>query len=199
MAGTATDYNTAMITFNKKVLLWCEVAVPSASSRITLHTDGTPDSTANPSAVHLGHTEEGGCKVGAKGNFTDLFVDELVDPFASVVENNEAMISGSLAQILDMDILGLLSPGVGSVSKPTNIEQMTLGTIDVSYTPAAAIWLTNTSAKYAVFNLYKAKNNVGFEFDVGRKKKTVTPFAFKGYGISTRADVDQLGNFWKQV
>ncbi len=58
MAGTAKNYNANQIVLGPSDL-WLNVAVPSAASRLTLHTDGTPDDAANPNAIHLGMTAAG--------------------------------------------------------------------------------------------------------------------------------------------
>ena len=58
MAGTAKTYTSSQIILGPADV-WLSVAVPSAASRMTLFSDGTPDAIANPSAVHLGLTAAG--------------------------------------------------------------------------------------------------------------------------------------------
>lgn len=199
MAGTATRYDSTLIRAGSVGQLWYNVAVPSASNRITLHTDGTPDSTANPNAKHLGMTMAGAtCKVTT--SITDFFGDEFQEPIKSVVEQVEATIEGSLIQLFDVEALTALTQAVGTAGTGTGYKQFQMGRKEPSYAPIALIFPTEADAtKFAVFNLYKALNTAPLEFNVGRKAMTEIPFSFKGYGITTRAAADTLGNFWWQV
>src|SRR5574343_167647 len=99
MAGTATNYDSTTIVVDTVGQLWAGLAVPGAGARLTLDTDGTPDSTANPSAIHLGHTKEGS-KVTIVSSITKYYADEEASPIKAVVDATDMSIEGSFLQLL---------------------------------------------------------------------------------------------------
>lgn len=198
MAGKATNWNTAAIA-NSKGQLWANLAIPGAGARLTLHTDGTPDSTANPNAVHLGMTREG-AKYMVKPTFEDYFADEFRAPIKSQLTQIEAAITAELLQVHDSDLLALLSNGFGTRTTGTGYEQITFGEIAMVYTSIALIFpLEADPTKFGVFHLYKARNEGGIETELGRRKLSGVPINFKGLDITSRAAADTIGSFWKQV
>src|SRR5687768_9230713 len=115
MAGTSLSWKTTNIILGAGQL-FANVAIPAASARMTLDaTTKTPDSTANPLAVHLGATQAG-TKVMIKSQIEDYFVDEFAAPIATNVSQVDARMEGALVGVTDMILLGLLTPGMGTRS-----------------------------------------------------------------------------------
>jgi hypothetical protein len=200
MAGTATNYDIATIPAGITAQIWTNLAVPTTNARLTLHTDGTPDATANPSAVNLGYTEAGLTITGTE-TVTDFFADELGSPIASALDQSEISISGSALQVVDEDVMKLLGANFATYSTNTGYKQFQLGQkTTISYSSVAVIFPSPQDAtKFVVFNLYNARNTTGFTFSVSRKGRASTPFTFKGYGLAARALADSVGNYWWQI
>lgn len=198
MAGTAKNYATAMVELGPGDV-WLNVAVPGAGARVTLWTDGTPDATANPSAKHLGMTQEG-AKLIYSPNLTNFESDEQTAPIITQNIGEELRIEGTSLQILDTALITYLAAGA-TYSTAAGYEQNTLGgkqtvaTFTVLY--VAPVYAD--TSKFLVVNLYKAYNAAGWQTDVSRKKLSGIPFNFFGLSISTRAAGDQLGNIWKSI
>lgn len=198
MAGTAKAYTTAMVELGPGDV-WLNVAVPGAGARVTLHTDGTPESVANPSAKHLGMTLDG-AKLIYNPSLTNFESDEQTAPIITQLAGEEARIEGSSLQILDTALMTYLIAG-STFGSGSGYEQNTVGgkqtvaTFTVLY--VAPIYADTT--KFLVMNLYKAYNASGWQADLSRKKMAVVPFNFFGLSISSRAAGDQLGNLWKTV
>lgn len=200
MAGTATNYDILSIPQGVIAQVWTGLAVPSAGNRMTLHTDGTPDATANPSAVHLGYTDAG-LTIKATETATDFFVDELPSPSGSSLDSLTVSIEGTLTQVNDEDVMKVLGANFGTYSTAAGYKQFTLGfKTSISYTSSAVIYPSPMDAtKFAVFHLYSARNTAGFTFSLGRKQRAGTPFTLAGYGVSGRATADAVGNYWWQI
>lgn len=198
MAGTATDYNSLVIA-QTKGQLWANLAIPGANARLTLHTDGTPESVANPTAKHLGMTKEG-AKFMVKPSYDEYFADEFAAPIKTNVGTTEASIEAELIQVMDMNLLELLTPGIGTYSTAAGYMQVQLGSRAIVYTSIALIFpLEADATKFGVFHLYRANNTGGIEIGLGRKQLSGIGISFKGYEITSRAAVDTLGNAWKQI
>lgn len=198
MAGTATTWNTTNVAQNAGQL-WYDLAIPGAGARITLDADGTPDATANPNAKHAGATTEGS-RVMAKPAFTNYNVDEFPDPIITNLDTTETAISCALVGVTKSELAGFLLPGMGTYATAAGYKQVTFGRIAIVYSSVAVIFpLIEDTTKYGIFNLYKAINDAGLEFDISRVKLGSTPVNLRGYAITTRAATDTTGNFWKQI
>jgi hypothetical protein len=200
MAGTATNYDVLTIPAGDVAQVWTGLAVPSAGARMTLHTDGTPESVANPSAIHLGHTDAG-LTITATETTTDFFVDELAAPMASSIDQLTLTISGTLTQVNDEDVMKVLAANIGTYATAAGYKELTLGfKSSISYTSSAIIYPSpQDPTKFAVFHLYSARNTAGFTFSLGRKTRAGTPFTMTGYAVSGRASADSFGNYWWQI
>ena len=200
MAGTATRYNALTIPAGVIVQLWTGLAVPAAAARLTLDTDGTPDATANPSAKHLGHTDAGLTVTGTE-TVQDFFADEVAYPIASSLDTVEYTIAGSALQVADEELVKFLAANTGTYGTAAGYKEFTLGyKSSITYASVAAIWKSPLDpTKFAVFNLYNARNTTGFNFQIGRKVRSSSAFTIKGYGITSRAAADQMGNYWWQI
>lgn len=199
MAGSSSNFSATHIT-NQFGLFWVELAIPGAGARITLHTDGTPESVANPSAKHLGHTTEG-WEVTAATQVEDQFFDEQVAPVDSVISSLNVALAANLGQTQDISgVLRYLVSGFGTYGTAAGYEQIQLGITTLVYTPCALITPTKADAtKFMVYNLYRSKNDAGLANQIRRRGLGNNPVAFKGFGITSRALTDSVGNWWKQI
>lgn len=199
MAGSTLNWNAAQIT-NQYGWFWVGLATPGAGARITVFTDGTPDATANPSAKHLGHTSEG-WEMTAAASTEDMTVDEQVAPIDTSVSDLAVALAASLVQTQDISgVLQHLVSGFGTYGTAAGYEQIQLGITPIVFTACALITPTkNDATKFMVYNLYKSKNDSGLANQIRRRALGSNPVAFRGYGITSRAATDTVGNFWKQI
>lgn len=199
MAGTATNFSPTTIKAGTSGYLWANVAVPGAGARMTLHTDGTPDATANPSAVHLGMTKAG-ATFTIKPSFENYNADEFRAPIKSSIMAVEMTLEAEILQVEDFSILEQCTLGFGTKTTGSGYEQISIGTKTLTYVPIALIWPTeNDATKFAVVQLYKAINTEGVALQVARQSQGSCKVSFKGHDIVTRAAADTMGSFWKQV
>lgn len=197
MPGTALAWRTANIAQNAGQL-WGNLAIPGAGARVTLHTDGTPESVANPNAFHYGATKAGS-KVMVKSSFQKFNVDEFRGPIVTNLEAVEMGIAAELVGVTDLDVIKNLLAGVGSYSTAAGYKQVTIGQIALVYQSLALVFpLVEDVTKYGIFHLYSSLNDNGVEWAVGRKELGFTPANFLAYEIPSRAATDTLGNIWKQ-
>lgn len=198
MAGTPVAWRGTELAQNVGQL-WGQLAVPGAGARITLHTDGTPESVANPNAFHYGVTREGS-KVSIKGSFTDYYADEFRGPLITNVEKIDMMIAAELLAVTDMDVVKNLLAGVGTYSTAAGYKQVQIGSVAIAYQCLALIFpLISDTTKWGVFNIYNTVNKAGIEWQQGRKTLGGMPVEFMGYEVTSRAAADTLGNYWKQI
>jgi len=170
-----------------------------AGVRLLLHTDGTPSSVQNPNAVHLGMTE-GGEEWSVKPTKTDFFADEFTDPITSRITAEEIVISGSLLQISDFEVQQIMNP-TSTRSDVTGTQGLTWGGNDsIEFRSFAVIWpVEGSTVLWQVFHVYKSYNDVGLAAQITSKKIGASPFALRGYSITTRAAGDQAARFFRQV
>jgi hypothetical protein len=200
MAGTATRYQTNTIRAGSIGQLWTGVAVPGANGRLTLDVNGTPDSAANPTAIHLGHTDAG-TKILMNMTITDHFVDEVPYPVKSSFDVTSFEISGSLVQIFDEEVLKALTENFATYSTAAGYKQFQIGTkASLAYRTITLIAPTPMDpTKFFVAQAYSAMNTTGLDVTYDRKGRTMTPFNFRAYALTARAPEDQLGNYWWQI
>lgn len=168
----------------------------AANVRLILHTDGTPDSTQNPNARHVGWTQDG-AEWLVKPNTLGFTPDESTSPVITRVQTEEAVISGQAWQVGDMDLAEAFMP-TATRSDVMGSEGLTFGGTGVlSYTSVAVIApLENAPTRFAVMHLYKAINDQGLAAQLTSKKPTASPFAFRGHEIGTRAAGDRVGRYY---
>lgn len=199
MAGSSYNFSTTQIT-NQFGWFWVGLAIPGAGARITLHTDLTPESVANPTAKHLGHTTEG-WEMTANTTTEEQFVDESIIAVDSVINEAAVALAANLAQTQDLSgVLQYIVQGFGTYSTAAGYEQIQIGTLPLVYTACALIFPTKAdSTKGMIYNLYRSKNDSGLANQIKRRGLGNNPVSFKGYGITSRASTDTTGNFWKQI
>lgn len=168
----------------------------AANVRLILHSDGTPDSTQNPSAKHIGYTQDG-AEWLVKPTVLNFTPDESLEPVISRVQEEEKVVTGSAWQLLDIDLAEILMP-TATRSDVMGSQGLTFGGSGViGYTSVAVIApLESDATRFAVFHLYKAFNDQGLAAQVTSKKPTSSPFAFRGLGIGTRAAGDRAGRYY---
>lgn len=171
----------------------------AAGVRLLLDTDGTPNATQNPFAVHLGMTE-GGEEWSVKPTKTDFFADEFSNPITSRITAEEAVISGSLLQIADMAVQALMNP-TATRSDVGGTEGLTWGGVTTPvFRSFAVIWpVEGSSTLFNVFHIYKGYNDQGLAAQLTSKKLGASPFAIRAYAITTRTSGDQIARFYRQV
>lgn len=198
MPGTAKSYNSAMVARGPGDV-WIEIAVPAAAGTITLHTDGTPESVANPNAKHIGMFKTGTeCEINAE--IQERTSDNLATPYAVSLLSAAGTIKGDWLQILDTILVEKLSLG-GTRITATGKEIVQFGSLSsVTYTPAAVIWaLAEDATKFALFQLYKAYNAAGWKATLNRNEDGASDLELTGVAITSRATADQVAQIYKQV
>lgn len=171
----------------------------AAGVRLLLDPDGAPNTTQNPYAKHIGMTE-GGVEFAAKPTKTDFFADEFNDPITSRITADELTISGSLYQIADFDAMQLMHP-TATRSDVGGSEGLTFGgSTSLVFRSYAVIWpVEGDPTKFTVFHIYKGFNDQGLAAQVTKTKVGSSPFAIRGYAITTRSAGDQTARFFRQV
>jgi hypothetical protein len=200
MAGSSLAFDATKIS-NAYGWFWGNLAIPGAAARITLHTDGTPESVANPSAKHFGHTTAG-WEVTAQASTEDIEVDEQVAAIDTVISNLAIALAADLVQTQDVSgLLQYLASGFGTYATGSGFEEIRLGITTLSYMSVALITPTKADAtKFLVYNLYRSKNDTGLANQIRRKGGMGTnPVAFRGFAITSRVATDTTGNFWKSI
>jgi hypothetical protein len=202
MAGTADNFSTVDVGIGPGKFFidlggGTDAWDGAAGVRLILDADGSPDSTQNPNARHVGWTDAG-WQFLVKPTFTQFFADESPDPIISRVTAQEAVISGSLLQVMDMDLAEVLNPTL-TRSDVMGSTGVTIGNADPQYTSVALIWpFEDDPTRFGVVHLYKAFNDAGLAGNITSKEISKSPVAFRGLAVSTRAAADRVGRFFTQ-
>jgi hypothetical protein len=198
MPGTTKSYNSAM-TARGPADLWLKLAVPAAAGTITLHTDGTPESVANPTAQHVGMLKTGS-EVEINAEIQERTSDNLSTPYAVALLTSKATIKGDMLQVLDTLLIATISLG-GTRITATGKEIIQFGSLSaVAYSSVAAIWaLAEDATKFAVVNLYRAYNASGWKATLNRNEDGTNGLELTGTAITSRATEDQVCQIYKQV
>lgn len=202
MAGTSKAYDSTEIVLGPADV-WLNVAVPSAGARMTLHTDGTPDSTANPNAVHLGMTAAGTTFTYAP-EIQDFSSDELTAPHLSRIISETMKLEGEFLQVFDWAILEKMTVGGTknvNTSTTSGYEELTIGGKSTISTFSVALIGADVAdaTLFWIIQLYSTYNKAGFNFSVTRKDQSKAKFEFNGLAITSRASGDQVGNYWHET
>jgi hypothetical protein len=168
-----------------------------AGIRLVLDADGTPDSTQNPNALHIGWTDAGS-QFLIKPTFATFFADESPDPLFSRPTAQEAVISGSLLQVMDMNLAEILNPTLTRRDGDGGTG-VTIGQADVVYTSVALIWpFEDDPTRFSYIHLYKAFNDAGLTGNITSKDISKSPYAFRGLAIGSRLKTDRVGFMFVQ-
>lgn len=199
MPGTALNWSSAKIPRGVEYALYAGVSVPAAGARLTLHTDGTPESVANPNAIHLGRSDEG-AELLYRPSFEHATSDEFSAPYRSIIGAEEMRINASLKAVMDVNILDKLSVG-GTKTTGAGFEETTFGGLATITTSSFALIFRNpeVAAKYCVWQIFKGLNDAGIVFRVQRTRDGSTPVSIVALTIDTRPAAQHLGSFWCQI
>lgn len=201
MAGTATNRDSTKIQTGSPGMLFAACAVPGAGARATLHTDGTPDSTANPNAVGLGLTREG-ATMEIVPSVEAVEADELTAPIKKIQTAVTMRLTVELLQPVDFEILQFIASTWGTYDTQSGYDEMTVGLAATQTTTSLLLsWpLEADPTKFGVFHIYDADVPGGFSgFQISRKITSGLPITFEGNALTGRASADQVGNFWIQT
>lgn len=195
MAGTARNYD-AQTTVSGPVDIWMNCAVPGAGAAPTLFTDGTPDATANPTAVHAGMLKTGG-SVGVEAEIQERTSDNLVAPYEIRLLTAIMTIGGDMLQF-DATLLGLITPGATlDAGPPTDKTGVTLGALaTVGSSCVNAIWERKVTGKYFDAVIYDAYQANGFNLTLNRNEDGAAEVEFRSLAVGSRAVPDQTGALW---
>lgn len=202
MAGTPDGFNTLDVGIGPGKF-YADLGTGSgewdiaSGTRLILASDGTPDSLQNPNAKHVGWTDAG-WQWSVKPTFTNFNADESPDPIISRVTAQEAIIAGSLLQVMDMDLVEILNPTL-TRSDLQGGKGATIGNATPRYTSVALIWpYEDDETRFAYIHFYKAFNDQGLAANITSKDVSKSPVAFRGLAISTRPKTDRVGYYFTQ-
>jgi hypothetical protein len=194
------NYNANQIILGPSDI-WLNVAVPGPGARMTLDA-GTPDTTANPSAIHLGMTSAG-VTFEYVPEIQDFTSDELTAPHMSRIISESCTIKGEFLQVFNWALLEKMTVGgtkntSTATASPGPYEELTMGGLSTVSTYSIALIGQDISgtSEYWVIQLYKTYNKAGFNFSVTRKDQSKAAFEFMGLAVPGRTVGDQIANFW---
>jgi hypothetical protein len=195
MAGTAKNYSSTL-TVSGPVDIWFDVAVPAADAAPTLHTDGTPESVANPNAVHAGMLKTGG-GIAVTAEIQERGSDNLAAPYDTRLLSAAMSVKGDMLQFSAI-LLAQITPGATrDLTPPSGKTGITMGSITaVDYTTLLAVWEQKTAGKYFAAIIYNCYQANGFELALNRNEDAAAEVEFKSVAVSSRATADQVGAIW---
>lgn len=203
MAATARTYTIADIA-RGPVDIWLNVAAPAFGAEVAIDTTSgvhTPESSANPSALHLGLSKEGASLL-IKPATENFMADELTSPYRSAISDEEVVIStkGSLQVGQNMTILAQLVLG-STASTPTGKLALKGGGLStITYRTVMAIWaLPEDTTKYMYWLLYRSYNDTGVALEISRKIDASADIAFRGFSDPARTAGDQIYQIIKKT
>lgn len=179
--------------------IYAGLAVPAASAELTIGSDGVPDSTENPNAKLIGLTENGAvCSISKTEE--EEFFDEFKQSLARTVQQVGMSVKCRATQILDIDVMTVLTNGVGTPQTVSGKKKLKIGEGSVTDSGIAVIAPTRADpTKFIVFHIYSGHNMANVEFPLSRQTRAGVDVEFQGVTIPTRAANDTLGAVWWQV
>jgi hypothetical protein len=202
LAGTADNFVTQNVPIGPG-RLYVDLGTGSGEwdianpTRLILDADGSPDATQNPNARHVGWTDAGST-FSIKPTFTNFNADESPDPIISRVTAQEALISGSMLQVMDMNLAEVLNPTLTRRDGDGGVG-VTIGNATPQYTSVALIWpFEDDETRFAYIHFYKAFNDAGLAGNITSKDISKSPYAFRGLAIATRPKTDRVGFYFVQ-
>lgn len=199
MPGTAKNYTSVDVP-QGPADVWFDVALPGANATVTLHTDGTPESVANPSAIHLGKLKDG-VKVTYKPKLVPFSSDESGNPFRIVLESDSISLAGTWLQLQNTQLLLRMMPSA-TRTLGAGFERLTVGgmTVALPYYVVMLVWpKPETAGKFVSLIIYKGLNEDGLAFGVSKKAPSESTFNITGLNVDSRAVNDQLFQINSQV
>lgn len=192
MAGTAKDIQATEIHQGPGDL-WVITTPPvDAAPRLTLASDGTPDSVTHGACVHLGAIQSA-ITTSVKGKIGMIALDQFDAPLDGFVTDLEASIEAEMAQTEAAKLQRAL--GVGTYATGAGYKHVTFGgTLAVPTVCVAAISPKRTaSTKHIVATLFSAAAVGGFDVKFGRAKSSSYKLKFQALSDLTRTAGKQVG------
>lgn len=196
MGASSVNFDKTKTMWNMGYV-WLNCAVPAVDSIITVvansNGEPTPDSTENPSAVHLGYTDKG-TKCSYKFTKTDATDDEHYMPHDMKITAESMSIEGGWKQLLDSALLVPMSVG-GTLTSPTGGKLVQFGGLDTITPTCIAVFAPkkNDATKFIQFVIFSGYNTEGVEWSNTKEGEAVSPFKFEALAVSTRAKGKQSG------
>jgi hypothetical protein len=176
--------------------LFIKLASPAVDAVMAIDfATGNPDSTANPSGISVGYTNEG-WEFATSPTFDEIRVDEEEDAISDFITANEATISGAMRQVRNLSKLQTLLPGsvrTAPTGTPTQIEKVTGGGLQTfDYFCAALVWPDDDDADVVWWvMLYRCLNRGGLTIGIGRTKDSAATVTLTGRAVSGRTAGDR--------
>jgi hypothetical protein len=201
MPGTATNQVVTNI-FKGPGKLWANLAIPAVGSDLVLHSDGTPESVANPNAIQVGLTKAG-TTVTVKYSQIASEADELAAPYRRLIDVEEMAFEGEWLQLLDEVILKIMMPNA-TYSAPSGKKRFAVGglsAIPSAARPSIALITPryDDPTKFIVAHMFEGLNTAGLEALITRKQDASSKFKFEAQSIPSRAAGEQIGSYWWQT
>ncbi len=199
MSGVAKNYVLTDI-FQGPVDFWyIGAAPPDSAPRLTLASDGTPDSTAHPGSVHLGMVATA-VTTGVKPKIEPIVVDQFDAPVDVYEGDLMASIGGELAQTTSAIFQYMLGSGVYSTG--SGFDQLTFGGLLTTLPKpcfAAISPKRDNPNQYIVALLYMCVATGGFSVSMGRAKPSYWKFDVQGLADITRTAGQQVGVIYRTL
>jgi len=178
MAGIAKDIKTSEIKQGPGDLWVIGTAPTDGSPRLTLATDGTPDSAAHPACVHLGALAS--AVFAIKPKIAEISLDQMDAPIDGFLTDLEAKIEAEFYQTEMAKLQRAL--GVATYATGSGYKQVTFGgTLTVPTVCIAAISRTaDNPLRHDVSILFRAAAISGFQLSFGRAKPSSFKCAYQG-------------------
>lgn len=195
MAGTAKNLTNTHTIWNP-CDIWTGCSAPAPGSKPTLHTDGTPDATANPTAKH-GGILKGNVKWSYKSTYREATSHQLTAPHRRRRSAETVRAEGQWAKVLDTDILDAFVDGVtvSTVSGGKLVEGG--GKRDISSTCAYLIAeRVDSPGKYLCLVILDGVFTEGLEITFDQENENGSPFGISGNAVPSRADGKNLFMFY---
>lgn len=196
MAGLANGWNINELHrgFGQ---LFVGLALPADGAVMAIDfPSGNPDATANPNGFSVGYTSEG-WEFTIEYTSEERRVNEEETPVADFITETTARITGTMAQVRNLDLLSFMLPGSvysAPAGTPTQIEKLTGGGGSTfSYFTAALIWPDDDDAdvKWWIM-LYRCLNTGGLTLGISRTADSLAPVTLSGRAVSGRTAGDRV-------
>jgi len=192
MAGTAKDLTVSEMHQGPGDLWWIGTAPVDGTPRLTLASDGTPDSETHGTCIHLGAIQSA-ITTAVKAKIADIDLDQYDAPVDGYLTELESSIEAEMAQTEAAKLQRAL--GVGTYATGSGYKHLTFGgNLTVPTGCIAAISRKRVSGtKYIVATLFKAAAVGGFQVVFGRSKASTYKIKFTGLSDLTRTAGKQVG------
>ena len=170
--------------------LWVIGTPPSDSVApiLTLASDGSPDATAYPNAVHLGGVDSA-TTVVVTPKIEDIKIDQFDGPVARYLTDLELSMEAELVQLDPKLMQNVMTYATFSTQVSPGFNLLTFGGMGIAATgPCIACISQKRTApgKFVVVMFFSAHGTLGLSTSLGRAKKSVYKAQFKALVDPTR-------------